>query len=134
MRILLVEDEQRLSAALVEIFKNHQIGVDAVYNGIDGLSYSENGSYDAIILDLMLPGMDGLTVLRNIRANKNDVPVMLLTAKDDVSDKVAGLDCGADAFPSFLVTFCCNCTCFVHFQRRVVEIPRAAADEKFKIF
>lgn len=98
MRILLVEDEQRLSAALVEIFKNHQIGVDAVYNGIDGLAYSENGSYDAIILDLMLPGMDGLTVLRNIRANKNDVPVMLLTAKDDVSDKVAGLDCGADDY------------------------------------
>lgn len=98
MRILLVEDEERLSVALVEIFKTHQIGVDAVYNGNDGLDYALNGNYDAVILDIMLPGMDGLSVLKNLRAEKNNVPVMLLTAKDDVSDKIQGLDLGADAY------------------------------------
>ena len=98
MRILLVEDEEHLSAALVEIFKNPQIGVDPVFNGTDGLNYALNGDYDAIVLDIMLPGMDGLTVLKNLRAEKKNVPVMLLTAKDDVSDKVQGLDLGADDY------------------------------------
>lgn len=98
MRLLLIEDEERLSAALVEIFKNHQIGVDAVYNGNDGLDYATNGDYDAIIIDIMLPGMDGLSILKSLRENKNNVPVMLLTAKDDVTDKVHGLDLGADDY------------------------------------
>lgn len=98
MRLLLIEDEERLSAALVEIFKNHQIGVDAVYNGNDGLDYAMNGDYDAIIIDIMLPGIDGLTILKSLRENKNNVPVMLLTAKDDTSDKVLGLDLGADDY------------------------------------
>lgn len=98
MRILLVEDEVRLSQALVEIFQKNRFGVDAVYTGPSGLEYAQSGIYDLIILDIMLPGMDGITVLKTLREEKNQVPVLLLTAKDDVSDKVHGLDCGADDY------------------------------------
>ena len=98
MRILLVEDEVRLSQALVEIFQKHRWGVDAVYTGTDGLKYAQNGIYDLIILDIMLPGMDGLSVLRTLREAKNQVRVLLLTAKDEINDKVVGLDCGADDY------------------------------------
>ncbi len=98
MRILLVEDEVRLSQALVEIFQKNRYGVDAVYTGPEGLKYAQGGIYDAIILDIMLPGMDGISILKTLREEKNQVPVLLLTAKDDVSDKVKGLDCGADDY------------------------------------
>ena len=98
MRILLVEDEVRLSQALVEIFQKNKFGVDAVYTGTDGLEYAQSGVYDVIILDIMLPGMDGISVLKKLRAERNQVPVMLLSAKDDVSDKVKGLDMGADDY------------------------------------
>ncbi len=98
MRILLVEDEVRLSQALVEIFQKNRYGVDAVYTGPEGLKYAQSGIYDAIILDIMLPGMDGITILKTLREEKNQVPVLLLTAKDDISDKVKGLDCGADDY------------------------------------
>lgn len=98
MRILLVEDEERLSQALVEIFKKNRIGIDAVLNGVDGLEYALGGAYDAIILDIMLPGMDGISVLKRLREAHNNVPVLLLTARDDVDDKVRGLDCGADDY------------------------------------
>ena len=98
MRILLVEDEERLSQALVEIFKKNRFGIDAVLNGNDGLEYAQSGVYDAIILDIMIPGIDGLTLLKKLREEKNNVPVLLLTAKDEVTDKVHGLDCGADDY------------------------------------
>ncbi len=98
MRILLVEDEVRLAQALVEIFQKNKYGVDAVYTGPEGLKYAQSGIYDAIILDIMLPGMDGMTILKTLRDEKNQVPVLLLTAKDDISDKVKGLDCGADDY------------------------------------
>ena len=98
MRILLVEDEERLSQALVEIFKKNRIGIDAVLNGIDGLEYAQSGTYDAVILDIMLPGMDGITVLKKLREEHNNIPVLLLTAKDDISDKIHGLDAGADDY------------------------------------
>ncbi len=98
MRILLVEDEEGLSNALVEIFKKNRISVDAVFNGAEGLKYAQEDFYDVIVLDIMLPGVDGMTILRTIRQNKSNVPVLLLTAKDDVSDKVAGLDAGADDY------------------------------------
>ena len=98
MRILLVEDEERLSQALVEIFKENKFGVDAVYNGVDGLNSARTGIYDIVILDIMLPQMDGLAVLRTLREEKNAVPVLLLTAKEDVADKVEGLDSGADDY------------------------------------
>lgn len=98
MRILLVEDEVRLSQALVEIFQKNRYGVDAVYDGKEGLRYARSGIYDVIVLDIMLPGMDGISVLRTLREEKNSVPVMLLTAKDDIEDRVKGLDCGADDY------------------------------------
>jgi DNA-binding response OmpR family regulator len=98
MRILLVEDEVRLSQALVEIFQKNRYGVDAVYTGPEGLEYAQSGIYDAIVLDIMLPGMDGITILKTLRDEKNQVPVLLLTAKDDIGDKVKGLDCGADDY------------------------------------
>lgn len=98
MRILLVEDEVRLSQALVEIFQKNRYGIDAVYTGPEGLEYAQSGIYDAIILDIMLPGMDGITILKTLRDQKNQTPVLLLTAKDDINDKVKGLDCGADDY------------------------------------
>ncbi|MBQ1794931.1 MAG: response regulator transcription factor [Treponema sp.] len=98
MRILLVEDEVRLSQALVEIFQKNRYGVDAVYTGPEGLKYAQSGIYDAIILDIMLPGMDGISILKTLREEKNQVPVLMLTAKDDIADKVKGLDCGADDY------------------------------------
>lgn len=98
MRILLVEDEERLSQALVEIFKENKFGIDAVYNGVDGLNSARTGIYDIVILDIMLPQLDGLAVLRILREEKNAVPVLLLTAKEDVADKVEGLDSGADDY------------------------------------
>jgi len=98
MRILLVEDEEGMSQALVEIFKKNKIGVDAVLNGTDGLKYAQSENYDAIVLDIMLPGIDGITILKKLREDKNNVPVLLLTAKDDIADKVVGLDAGADDY------------------------------------
>ncbi|MFA6937865.1 MAG: response regulator transcription factor [Treponema sp.] len=98
MRILLVEDEVRLSQALVEIFQKNRYGIDAVYTGPEGLEYAQSGIYDAIVLDIMLPGMDGITILKTLREEKNQTPILLLTAKDDISDKVKGLDCGADDY------------------------------------
>ena len=98
MRILLVEDEVRLSQALVEIFQKNKYCVDAVYTGPEGLKYAQGGIYDAIVLDIMLPGMDGITILRTLREEKNDVPVLFLSAKDEIADKVKGLDCGADDY------------------------------------
>ena len=94
----MVEDEERLSQALVEIFKKNRISIDAVLNGTDGLERARGGHYDVLILDIMLPGIDGMTLLKTVRQEHNDVPVILLTAKDDVSDKVRGLDCGADDY------------------------------------
>ena len=98
MRILLVEDEVRLSQALVEIFRKNRYGVDAVYDGKEGLKYARSGIYDVVILDIMLPGMDGVSILRTLREEQNNVPVMILTAKDDIEDRVKGLDCGADDY------------------------------------
>lgn len=98
MRILIVEDEVRLAEALGQILTEHKYQVDIVSNGRDGLDYALSGQYDAVVLDVMLPGMDGFTVVRELRAQKNATPVVLLTARDEVSDKVAGLDCGADDY------------------------------------
>jgi len=98
MRVLLVEDEEGLSQALVEIFKKNRISIDAVLDGKEGLKYAESQIYDAIILDIMLPGIDGITILKTLRENHNNVPVILLTAKDDISDKITGLDAGADDY------------------------------------
>ncbi len=98
MRLLLAEDEKELSDALVAIFKHSNYSVDAVYNGEDALDYLETGIYDAAILDIMMPKKDGLTVLKEIRAKGNHVPIILLTAVSGVDNKVAGLDSGADDY------------------------------------
>ena len=100
MRLLLAEDETELSDALVAILKHNNYSVDAVYNGEDALNYLEADNYDGAILDIMMPKMDGITVLKNIRARGNDVPVLILTAKSEVDDRVLGLDSGADDYLS----------------------------------
>lgn len=98
MRILIVEDEVRLAEALVQIFMKEKYSADACYDGVNGLDNALTGIYDVIVLDIMLPKMNGLEVLRTLRANKIKTPVILLTAKDEVSDKVTGLDIGADDY------------------------------------
>ena len=98
IRLLLAEDEKTLSNALVTILKHNNYSVDAVYNGEDAIDYIETGVYDGAILDIMMPKVDGITVLKTIRAGGNKMPVLLLTAKSDVDDKVIGLDAGADDY------------------------------------
>ncbi len=98
MRVLLVEDEVSLATALGKIFEKNKILVDVVHDGIEGKMLSENDVYDVIILDIMLPGMSGLEILKAIREAGKNVPVMLLTAKDSTADKVKGLDMGADDY------------------------------------
>lgn len=98
MRLLLAEDERELSRALVTILKHNNYSVDAVYNGEDALDYLETELYDGAILDIMMPKLDGLTVLRRIRSEGITVPVLLLTAKTEIDDRVAGLDSGADDY------------------------------------
>ena len=98
MRILIAEDEKKLADALVQIFFSHSITADAVYNGIDALDNALSGIYDVIILDIMMPKMNGIEVLKKIRAEGMNVPVLLFTAKDEISDKVLGLDSGADDY------------------------------------
>ncbi len=98
MRLLLAEDEKELSNALVTVLKHNNYSVDAVHNGQDALDYLETENYDGAILDIMMPKMDGLTVLKTIRSHENSVPVLLLTAKSEIDDRVEGLDCGADDY------------------------------------
>ncbi|PWL49234.1 MAG: DNA-binding response regulator [Clostridiales bacterium] len=98
MRILIVEDERHLAEALRQIMLEQKYKADIVYDGEDGFEYAMSNAYDAIILDIMLPGQNGFEVVRKLRAEKNNVPILLLTAKDEISDKVKGLDCGADDY------------------------------------
>ncbi|WP_313528639.1 response regulator transcription factor [Anaerotignum sp.] len=98
MRILLAEDEKELSDALVTILQRSGFSVDAVYNGADALDYLEADNYDGVILDIMMPKVDGLTVLKRLREKKNTIPVLMLTAKSEVDDRVLGLDSGANDY------------------------------------
>lgn len=98
MRILLAEDERSLSRAVIALLEKNNYSADAVYDGQEALEYLEVGNYDARILDLMMPKMDGLTVLRTLREQGNPIPVLILTAKSEVDDKVLGLDTGANAY------------------------------------
>lgn len=91
MRILLAEDERSLSRAVIALLEKNNYSADAVYDGQEALEYLEVGNYDALILDLMMPKMDGLTVLRTLREQGNPIPVLILTAKSEVDDKVLGL-------------------------------------------
>ncbi len=98
MRILIAEDETDIADALVMIMQKNNYCADAVYNGKDALEYAQSGNYDAVILDIMMPEMDGIEVLTEMRKQGNSVPVLLLTAKGELSDRVLGLDSGADDY------------------------------------
>ena len=98
MRILIVEDEKRLADALAQILSEKKYMVDAVYDGKDGFSYAQSGIYDVIILDVMLPHMNGFEILASLRRQKIETPILMLTAKDSIPDKVKGLDLGADDY------------------------------------
>lgn len=100
MRLLLAEDEKELSRALVAILKHNHYSVDAVYDGEEALTYLEDENYDGVILDVMMPKMDGITVLKKLRQKGNSVPVLMLTAKSEIDDRVLGLDSGADDYLS----------------------------------
>lgn len=98
MRILLAEDEKFLAKAIVKILEKNHYSVDVVYNGQDALDYLTNGNYDVSVLDIMMPKMDGISVLKQIRRQGNKVPVLLLSAKSQTEDKVLGLDSGANDY------------------------------------
>lgn len=98
MRLLLAEDEKELAKALSVILHHNNYSVDVVHDGEDALCYLDNGDYDGAILDIMMPKLDGLSVLRSIRQAGNSIPVLILTAKSDIDDRVEGLDAGADDY------------------------------------
>ena len=98
MRILIVEDEIRLAETLGQIMIEQKYAVDIVYDGEMGLDYAKEGQYDVIVLDVMLPKLNGFEVVKHLRAAKNATPVILLTARDETVDKITGLDCGADDY------------------------------------
>lgn len=98
MRLLLAEDEKSLSHALVTILEKSHYSVDAVYDGQEALEYLESEAYDGLILDIMMPKVDGITVLKTIRKQGNKIPVLILSAKSEIEDKVDGLDVGANDY------------------------------------
>ena len=98
MRILIVEDEQALADAITELFRDQHYEVDTVYDGKSGLEYALIGDYALIILDVMLPLMDGFAVVKSLRQQKISTPVLMLTAREAINDKITGLDCGADDY------------------------------------
>ncbi|MFZ5754669.1 MAG: response regulator transcription factor [Bacillota bacterium] len=98
MRILLIEDEERLAEALAYLLKKNKYGVDTASDGEIGQAKAETGIYNLIILDRMLPGKDGIAILKELRAKGMKTPVLLLTAKDSIEDRVEGLDAGADDY------------------------------------
>lgn len=98
MRILIVEDETRLAETLRQLMEDQRYQADTVGDGADGVDYGLTGQYDLIILDVMLPKVDGFEVARRLRAAHISTPILMLTARDDVSDKIGGLDCGADDY------------------------------------
>ncbi len=98
MRLLLCEDERSLSKAIVTILEKSNYSVDAVYDGEEALEYAGTGNYDGIILDLMMPKLDGMTVLKTIREKGDFTPVLILSAKSEIENKVDGLDAGANDY------------------------------------
>ncbi len=98
MRLLLAEDEKSLSKAIIAILQRNNYSADAVYDGLEALEYLESDTYDGLILDVMMPKMDGITVLKKLRERGNNIPVLMLTAKSEIDDKVLGLDSGANDY------------------------------------
>lgn len=98
MKLLYAEDEKSMSEAVTDILEYHNYSVDAVYNGKDALDYAETEHYDGIILDIMMPGLTGIEVLKRLRQSGNKTPVLLLTAKAEIENRIEGLDAGADDY------------------------------------
>lgn len=98
MKILIIEDNRDLVQVLSEGFAESGFAVDSAYDGFEGLNKIRNSDYDCIVLDIMLPGMDGYEVVKKAREEGKDIPVIMLTAKDTIEDRVEGLDCGADDY------------------------------------
>ena len=98
MRILIAEDEVTIARALKVMLEKNKYAVDVVHNGNDALDYIQAAAYDALVLDIMMPGKDGIEVLKAVRAVGNTTPTLFLTAKAEVADRVAGLDAGADDY------------------------------------
>ena len=98
MRILIAEDEVGIAKALKLVLEKNRFAVDMVHNGLDALEYMLSVSYDAVVLDIMMPGLDGLEVLKRAREKGVGTPVLFLTAKAEVEDRIAGLDAGADDY------------------------------------
>ena len=98
MRLLLAEDEKSLSKAIITILQKNNYSADAVYDGKEALDYLASGNYDGLILDIMMPKLDGISVLKKLREQGNKIPVLMLTAKSEVDDKVLGLDSGANDY------------------------------------
>lgn len=98
MRLLLAEDEKSLSKAIITILQKNNYSADAAYDGEEALDYLASGNYDGVILDIMMPKLDGISVLKKLREQGNKIPVLMLTAKSEVDDKVLGLDSGANDY------------------------------------
>ena len=98
MKLLLAEDEPAMSEAVTDILEYHRYQVDAVFDGKEALEYIHAGDYDGIVMDIMMPGLTGLEVLKQIRKEGNRTPVLLLTAKSQIEDRIEGLDAGADDY------------------------------------
>lgn len=98
MRLLLAEDEKSLSRAIIAILERNNYSADAVYDGLEALEYLESDTYDGLILDVMMPKMDGITVLKKLREKGNNIPVLMLTVKSEIDDKVLGLDSRANDY------------------------------------
>jgi heavy metal response regulator len=98
MRILVVEDEKKLASFICRSLKEKDYAVDVAYDGEEGLFLAAENPYDLVILDIMLPGKDGVSICRELRTKKNATPILMLTARDDVEDKITGLDAGADDY------------------------------------
>ena len=98
MRILVVEDDKDISSAICKVLKLNNFFSEAVYNGVEALEYLNYDQYDCVILDIMMPKLDGISVLKEMRARGDDTPVLILTAKNETEDKVLGLDTGADDY------------------------------------
>lgn len=98
MKILIVEDDESLALAIAQILNEQKYQTEIAYNGEDGLDYALHDNYDLILLDIMLPKLDGFSLVKKLRQNKNNSPVIMLTAKDDIHSKIMGLDSGADDY------------------------------------
>lgn len=98
MRVLIVEDDHKIANSIKKGFQQENISCDVVYDGADGFDLASSESYDVLVLDIMLPGLDGLTICKKLREEKNYTPILMLTAKSEISDKVEGLNSGADDY------------------------------------